>query len=121
MTIFRNSPIPNRKFNPDMKGYGEMLCMGGMRRAMHTLAREVEALAKAGAPTSDDPDSDHYIASFSTSDGIQAGRLGPRAYGEVLNDSDHARAVEFGAHGVKRDRPMRNALDAVPAVHRSDH
>lgn len=121
MTIYRNSPIRNRKFNPDVKGYGEMLCMGGMRHAMKLIALEVEVLAKANAPVGTESDSDRYVESFDTSDGIQSGRLGPRAYGQVTNNSDHAIEVEFGQHGVKRSRPLRNALDQVPAVHRSDY
>lgn len=123
MTIFRNSPIPGRKFKPEPRGYEQMLCKSEMRHAMSLIAHEVEGLAKAGAPvgTETDDGDDKYAASFSVSDGIQPGRFGARAYGQVTNDSDHALAVEFGAHGVKRSRPLRNALDKVPAVHRSDH
>lgn len=121
MTFYRNPYNPNRKFDPDMKGYAHMLCMPGMKRRMGTLAQIVETLAKANSPDSGDTDNDDYKSSFEVSTGIQPGRLGARAYGQVTNDSDHAFAVEFGAQATPKYRPMRTALDAIPAVHRSDH
>lgn len=125
MTIYRNSPIPNRKFVPDDRGYEKMLCMGGMRRRMHWLAGVVEADAIANSPQGDEDDShedtEHYKDQFSTSSGIQPGRFGSRAYGEVRNDSEHARVLEFGSDKHKKFRTLRNALDKIPAVHRSDY
>lgn len=121
MTFYRNPFNPNRTFDPDMRGYGQMLCMPGMRRRMDTLANVVQALAEANSPDSGDEDNDDYKSSFETSSGIQPGRLGPRAYGQCVNTSDHAFAVEFGAQSTPKYRPLRTALDAIPAVHRSDH
>lgn len=116
--------VRRSNFDADVRGIGEMLCAGYMRSAMMARIRAVEALAINNSPVGDpteDETAGEYIGSFSTEGGIQQGPPQPgvpvnrRAYGQLTNSSDHAMAVEYGQHGVRRRAPMRKALRAIPS------
>jgi len=98
------------RYRADYSGIGEMLRSPEMQKAMHLIAKKVEARAKAIAPV----ETGEYRNSFEVSSGVDVSADGERrAYGRVTNTSDHAFQVEYGGKSTPKYRVLGKALDAV--------
>lgn len=94
------------KFRPRYGGIGKMLRSKEMKAAMVARAEKIKAHAEAGAPRR----TGAYASSFKVQSGQSRGPGdGRRAWAKVINTSDHATAVEWGAGATPRYRPLGHA------------
>lgn len=107
-------------FRPNWKGWAAMANGPEARAIVRAEAERAMAIAKGlAAEFTDltDDDKKHYIDSFSieeTTVGPEEHFKRPRAAARLVNDSDHAVAIEFGNKHVKRPhRTLRKTLDAM--------
>lgn len=97
------------KFRSNYGGIGKMLRSKEMKAAMLARAERIKADAEVLAPrrTGD------YARSFKVKAGQSRGAGdGRRAWAKVINTSDHATAVEWGASRTPRYRPLGRASGA---------
>lgn len=107
-------------FQPSRRGLGDLLVSPGMQAEMRARAERIAVAARASAPVGDparDPDAGEYRDAFEVSSGV---RQSPsrRAYGRVVNNSDHAAAVEYGNFRTRKptisaQHVLGRALDAA--------
>jgi hypothetical protein len=101
------------EFRPSFKGIGEMLTAEFMQAEMLRRAEQVKVRAQATAPDAP-PIGVGYKEDFEVTSGVKTSKKGTRrAYGRVTNNSDHARAVEYGFGDTPRHRTLGKALDAA--------
>jgi hypothetical protein len=108
-----------RTFNPSYSGLGELLFSPEMQAAMHAKAKKIAETAAATSPVGPLTDSERqrYIDSWRVESGVRD-EPSRRAVARVINDSDHAAAVEFGNGRTSRKTiephyTLTRAIDAA--------
>lgn len=119
------------RFEPDVRGIGQMMSRQDMRMAMKVNIEAVKAIAISSSPVGDrrkegDESKPRYVDSFEVDTGIQqgkpkAGYPNRRAFGRLTNTAPHAKFVEYGANGVRKSGVMRRAIVSIPHVKHLDH
>lgn len=108
-----------KNYEPDDKGFNEIARSPTVRAALRAVAEKGKAIAIVlSADFADlDADTDHYIDHFKVEDdtidwiGQYPGR---RAAANLVNDSDHAAAVEWGnSRDHKPHHVLGRTLDAL--------
>ena len=106
-------------WQPNYDGIGKLLASEEMRAAMHEKAGHVADAARAISPIGPltDREKEHYIEAWTVASGVRDEPT-RRAYGRVMNDSDHAAAIEYGngrtsPKTIDAHHVLTRALDAA--------
>lgn len=100
-------------YRPSYSGIGELLRAEFLQAEMARRAQKVKAAAEATAPDAP-PLGEGYKYSFRVMWGVKTSAKGTRrAFGRVVNDSEHAIDVEYGGQNTPAHRTLGRALRAA--------
>lgn len=100
-------------YKPSYAGLGELLRAEFLQAEMARRAEKVKELAEATAPDYE-PLGVGYKYEFRVMWGVKTSSKGTRrAFGRVVNDSEHALYVEYGGQNTPAHRTLGRALRAA--------
>jgi hypothetical protein len=112
------------KYTGRYTGMASMLRQPWMIRAVTTPAHKGLEIARNLSPVGkpgEDPHPGAYRSAWKVTYGLKnkpfRGRAALRQVATLVNDSDHARHVEYGNGGTPEYRVARNTVDALKAAH----
>ena len=95
----------NRAYRPDRAGAGDLMRAHGIGQHLERVARDAQGFAEAISP--DAPElRQGYIDSFRTESEVANIARTRRVVVRLVNDADHAAAVESRTHVLSRTKDM---------------
>jgi len=96
------------EYRPDRAGMRALANSPDVERAVRQATERGARWAQGNSPV----DSGDFAGSFRVESGTNGGWDG-RAWAHLINDSDHAAAVEFGNRGRDGHRILARAVDVI--------
>lgn len=99
-------------FQPNSAAFFEIVNSEEVKAALHAIAEK--GIGYAEAISAEFTDTGDYIKNFGTEDvKAQVGRTPPRNAVLLVNNSNHAAAVEYGYHGRAKDEDVTSAHNVL--------